>query len=57
MDLDELPESGRVVVPHRLGVAEGLQDRVGVQDLLFKRSWNRGLNETLDLVRRFKNDV
>ena len=37
MDLDELPESGRVVVAHSLGVAEGLQDRVGVQDLLLKR--------------------
>ena len=33
--LDEFAESGRVIVSDRLGVAEGLQDWVGVEDSLF----------------------
>ena len=36
MDLDELAEARAVVVPGRLGVAERLQDGVGVQDLLLQ---------------------
>ena len=30
MDLDELAESTAVVVPQRLGVTKGLEDRVGL---------------------------
>mmetsp|Transcript_5900 Transcript_5900/g.17761 ORF Transcript_5900/g.17761 Transcript_5900/m.17761 type:complete len:204 (-) Transcript_5900:553-1164(-) len=37
LDLHVLSEPGRVVVPHRLGVSKGLQDRVGLQDLLLHR--------------------
>lgn len=33
VDLDELPESGRVVVPHRAGVTKRLQDGVALQHL------------------------
>ena len=36
VDLDELAEAGAVVVPCRFGVAEGLQDGVGVEDLLLE---------------------
>ena len=36
MDLDELAEARAVVVPRRLGVAERLQDGVGVEDLLLE---------------------
>ena len=35
-DTDELPESGGVVVPHRLGVAVGLQHGVGLHHLVLK---------------------
>ena len=35
---DELSESGGVVVPHSLGIAIGLQDRVGLDDLVLKGS-------------------
>ena len=38
MDLDELAESGAVVVSGRLCIAERFQDRVGVEELLFERS-------------------
>ena len=36
IDSDELPESGGVVVLDGLGVPEGLQDGVGLQQLLLK---------------------
>ena len=36
VDLDELAKSARVVVPRRFGVAESLQDGVGVEDLLLE---------------------
>ena len=36
VDLDELAEPRAVVVPRRLGVAESLQDGIGVQQLLFE---------------------
>ena len=36
VDLDELAEAGGVVVPGGLGVAESLQDGVGLQDLLLQ---------------------
>ena len=39
---DELAEAARVVVPQRLGVPEGLQDRVRVQHLVIP-PW--GVNE------------
>ena len=32
-DLDQLAKSGRVVVTDRLGVAEGLEDRIGLQSV------------------------
>ena len=35
-DTDELPETGGVVVPHRLGVAVGLQHGVGLHHLVLK---------------------
>ena len=35
---DELSEPGRVVVPHSLGIAVGLKDGVGLDDLVLKRS-------------------
>lgn len=38
MDADELAEAGRVVVTHRLRVAERLQHRVGLDNLFFQRS-------------------
>ena len=37
MYLDELAEAGAVVVPRGLGVAERLQDGIGVEDLLLER--------------------
>ena len=36
VDTDELSESGRVVVPHSLGVTPGLKDGVGLDDLVLK---------------------
>ena len=36
VDTDELSEPGRVVVPHGLGVAPSLKDRVGLDDLVLK---------------------
>ena len=36
VDTDELSESGGVVVPHGLGVAPGLKDGVGLDDLVLK---------------------
>ena len=36
VDTDELSEPGGVVVPRGLGVAVGLQDRVGGRDLVLK---------------------
>ena len=38
MNPNELPKSGRVVVPHSLGVAPGLEDGVGLDDLVLKGS-------------------
>ena len=35
-DTDELPETGGVVVPHRLSVAVSLQHRVGLHNLVLK---------------------
>merc|ERR1712073_87014 len=40
MDTDELSETGRVVVPHSLGVTPGLQDRVGGHNLVLKGSFS-----------------
>ena len=37
LDLHKLPESRRVVVPHRLGVAKRLQQRIGLQHLRRRR--------------------
>ena len=37
VDTDELSESGGVVVPHGLRVTPGLEDRVGLDDLVLKR--------------------
>ena len=37
MDSDKLSESGGVVVPHSLGVPVGLQDGVGLDDLVLQR--------------------
>ena len=36
VDSNELSETGRVVVTDSLGVTEGFQDRVGLDDLIFK---------------------
>ena len=36
VDTDELSESGGVVVPHSLGVAPGLKDRVSLDNLVLK---------------------
>ena len=36
VDPDELAEPGAVVVLHGLGVAEGLKDGIGLQQLLFQ---------------------
>ena len=37
VDADELAKPGAVVVPGRLGVAKGLQDGIGLDNLVFKR--------------------
>ena len=39
VDSDELSEPGGVVVPHSLGVAEGLQDGVGLDHLVLQRGF------------------
>ena len=36
MNPDEFSKSGRVIVPHGLGIAPGLQDGVGLDDLVLK---------------------
>merc|ERR1719341_1817037 len=36
MDTDELSESGRVVIPHSLGITPGLEHRVGGHNLVLK---------------------
>ena len=38
MDTDELSESGGVVIPDSLGIAVSLQDGVGLDNLVLKRS-------------------
>ena len=55
MDLDELAEAGAVVVPRGLGVAEGLQDGVGVEDLLLEgaRAPAKVVAEVLEDVPRY----
>merc|ERR1719220_881878 len=37
VDTDELSKPGRVVVPHSLGIAPSLKDRVGLDNLVLKR--------------------
>ena len=36
MNPDEFSKSGRVIVPHGLGIAPGLEDGVGLDDLVLK---------------------
>ena len=36
MNPDEFSKSGRVIVPHGLGITPGLQDGVGLDDLVLK---------------------
>ena len=38
-DTDELSKPGGVVIPHGLGVAVGLQDGVGLDDLVLQRGF------------------
>lgn len=38
VDTDEFTESGRVIVTHGLGVTEGFQDGIGLDDLVLQRS-------------------
>ena len=57
MDLDELAEAGAVVVPRGFGVAEGLQDGVGVEDLLLEgaRAPAKVVAEVLEDVPKYLN--
>ena len=50
MNTDELSKSGRVVIPDSLGITIGLQDRVGLDNLVLKRSLL--LLSLLDLLGR-----
>merc|ERR1712128_146622 len=40
MDTDEFTETGRVVVPHSLGITPGLKHRVGLDNLVLKGSFS-----------------
>ena len=44
VDADELPKARRVVVLHRFGVAERLEDRVGLQELILELSEAKALH-------------
>lgn len=43
MDSDEFPKSRGVVIPNCLGIAKGLQSRVGLDDLIFQGTLAWGL--------------